>query len=48
MDKSKHEQGSEGVIQDLAIRTVEFGDSSQGEAQRDVLDEIVMRAGVEI
>ena len=34
-------------MQKLAIRTVEFGDGGQGEAQRDVLDEVVMGAGVE-
>ena len=47
MNKSEHEQGSKGVMQKLAIRTVEFGDGGQGEAQRDVLDEIVVSAGVE-
>ena len=47
MDKSKHEQCSHGIIQNLPIRTVQFGDGSQGEAQRDVLDEIDMSAGVE-
>ena len=47
MDESKHEQRSHGVIEDLPIRTVQFGDGGQGEAQGDVLDEIVVGAGVE-
>ena len=48
MDKPKHEQCSHGIIQGLAIRAVQLGDSSQGEAQGYVFDEIVVGAGVEV
>ena len=47
MDESKQEQRSHGIIQNLAIRTVQFGNGSQGEAQGHVLDEVVMSAGLE-
>ena len=47
MDKSKYEQCSHGIIQDLPICAVQLGDSSQSEAQGHIFNEIVMSAGVE-
>lgn len=46
MENPEHEQCSHGIIQDLPIRAVQLGDSSQGEAQGHVLDEVVVSAGV--
>ena len=47
MDDSQHQQTGKGIVEDFAIGTVQFRDSSQCETQGHVLDEVVEGAGVE-
>lgn len=47
VDDSEYEQCSHGIVQNLPVGAVQLGNSSQGEAQGHILDEVAVSAGVE-